>query len=435
MVVKVLYDIAILGLGKARESSRAGIYRVVESVAEQLILNQDCRIQFCATYNSIAHRDSIELVQQKKEFSKVSFSKPPATLRTEANIKRLKLIDHLEQTKVSVLKKIPIKIQIRSLWLKEQLYSSPASEDYLINQKDLASTDIFHSPFLPIPEQVIKSNKKSIFLTCYDLIPLLHPQYSGDSIKEVIRNVLNSINKNTWVLCISNATRNDLLNYTGSKLDPDKVIVTELAASGSFYQSTDKEINKNVRKLYGIPEAPYGLSVCTLEPRKNIDQAIRAFVKIVREEKISDLNLVLVGAEGWMFDKIFEEIEASNLLKNRIVITGFVANEHLAALYTEALMFVYPSFYEGFGLPPLEAMQCGTPVITSNTSSLPEVVGDAGIMISPTELDELCEAMLSVYKSPFLREDLSRRSLERAKKFSWERCAQETVDAYKLSLS
>ncbi len=98
-------------------------------------------------------------------------------------------------------------------------------------------------------------------------------------------------------------------------------------------------------------------------------------------------------------------------------------------------MFVYPSFYEGFGLPPLEAMQCGTPVITSNTSSLPEVVGDAGIMISPTELDELCEAMLSVYKSPFLREDLSRRSLERAKKFSWERCAQETVDAYKLSLS
>ena len=433
--MKILYDIAVLGLGKTGPSARAGIYRVVESIAEQLVSHADCQILFCSTYNSVVLKDSIEYAQQKNEFSDVPFSMPSSTLKIDANIKRFELIDHIEQTEMTVTRKIPIKLQIRSLWLKEQFYSLSTSKYYFINKRDLAATDIFHSPFLPIPEQVRKSMKKSIFLTCYDLIPLLHPQYSGDSIKEVLKNILNSIDKNTWILCISAATRNDLLNYTGNKLDPGKVVVTELAASDRFYQSIEKELNKKVRKIYEIPEAQYVLSLCTLEPRKNIDQAIRAFVKIVEQEKITDLNLVLVGAKGWMFDKIFEEIKTSASVKNRIIVAGYVADEHLAALYTDALMFVYPSFYEGFGLPPLEAMKCGTPVITSNTSSLPEVVGDAGIMVSPTDLDTLCGAMLSLYKNASLREDLSRRSLERANKFSWERCTQETVDAYKLSLS
>ncbi len=211
--------------------------------------------------------------------------------------------------------------------------------------------------------------------------------------------------------------------------------MTELAASESFYQSNDKEKNKKVRKKYGIPDGPYILSLCSLEPRKNIDSVIKAFAKIVKQENIPDLSLVLVGPKAWGLEKLFAELEASTAVKDRIIITGFMDNEDLAPIYSDALLFIYPSFYEGFGLPPLESMQCGTPVITSDTTSLPEVVGNAGIMVDPTKLDAICQALLSIYRSPSLREDLSKRSLERANKFSWEKCAQATVDAYKLSLS
>ena len=186
---------------------------------------------------------------------------------------------------------------------------------------------------------------------------------------------------------------------------------------------------QSLKKKYGIPDAPYILSLCTLEPRKNIDQIIRAFAKLVNESQIQELNLVLVGPKGWMFDKIFDAIATNTTVKNKIFITGFIPDEDLASIYSEAMMFVYPSFYEGFGLPPLEAMQCGTPVITSNVSSLPEVVGDAGIMVSPRDLDELCQAMLTVYKNPSLRQEMSEKSLHRASKFSWSRCALETAEA------
>ena len=432
--MKILYDISVLGGGMSDIAARTGIYRVVETVAEQLVLRKDCQVQFCSIENSLVQKYSLEYLQQKKEFSEIAFSRPTSFLGVEATTRRFELIDQVLKTKMPVAKRISTKLQIRSLWMKEKVYNLLSKDNVVINPRDLANADIFHSNFSPIPNQVRKAGKKSVFLTSYDLIPVLYPHFSIEGIRKTLNDILESINRDTWVLCISNATRNDLLNYKGNAVDPSKVLVTELAASDKFYQSTDKELNRQVRKLYGIPEAPYILSLCTLEPRKNIDQAIKAFAKIVQQERIGNLNLVLVGAKGWMFDKIFEEIEASTEVRDRIIITGYVANEHLAPLYTDALLFVYPTFYEGFGLPPLEAMQCGTPVITSNTSSLPEVVGNAGIMVSPTDLDALCNAMLSIYKNPSLREQMIKCSLERAKHFSWERCVQQTVNAYKASL-
>ena len=144
---------------------------------------------------------------------------------------------------------------------------------------------------------------------------------------------------------------------------------------------------------------------------------------------------MLVGTQGWDYNDIFEEIFKHEDIKKRIIITGYIPDEDLAALYSGALAFVYPSFYEGFGLPHLEAMQCGVPVITSNTCSLPEVVGDAGIMVDPTDADALCHSMLEIYNKSSLREAMSLKSIERAKQFSWEKCTQETLAAYKTALS
>ena len=146
------------------------------------------------------------------------------------------------------------------------------------------------------------------------------------------------------------------------------------------------------------------------------------------------MNLVLVGGKGWHDDKIFHALELQNDLRGRIIVTGFAPDADLSPLYSGALAFVYPSLYEGFGLPPLEAMQCGTPVITSDNSALPEVVGDAGIMVNARDEDALCAAMWQLYAHPARCNDLSAKSLQRAEQFSWEKCRALTIEAYRFAL-
>jgi glycosyltransferase involved in cell wall biosynthesis len=140
-----------------------------------------------------------------------------------------------------------------------------------------------------------------------------------------------------------------------------------------------------------------------------------------------------VGVSGWKNNDIFKTAQETPILKNRIIFTGYIPDEDLSAIYSGATAFIYPSLYEGFGLPPLEAMQCGTPVITSNTSSLPEVVGDAGIMINPTDEDALCQAILTIIQDSQLRKTLSEKGRERAQQFSWAKCAEETVKVYQIA--
>jgi glycosyltransferase involved in cell wall biosynthesis len=212
------------------------------------------------------------------------------------------------------------------------------------------------------------------------------------------------------------------LNYLGGRVDPAKVIVTHLAASALFYPNKHAEFKCQVKEKYEIPPGmPYLLSLCTMEPRKNIEQVIKAFVEICNVKGITDLQLVLVGARSWRFEKIFETFAYAKEFHDRIIITCYINDEHPSAIYSDALAFVYPSFYEGFGLPPLEAMQCGVPVITSNTSSLPEVIGDAGIMVGPKDNDALCQAILSIYKSQTLRDKMSLAGIDRAREFSWKK--------------
>ncbi len=199
----------------------------------------------------------------------------------------------------------------------------------------------------------------------------------------------------------------------------------------SILSREQSEKNSQYLKKYNIPtESKHLLSVSTLEPRKNIERTIRAFLTLIQQEHINDLNLVLVGTKGWQFDGIFEEIKSNPALKKRIITTGFVTDEDLAALYSSAIGFVYPSIYEGFGLPPLEAMQCGTPVISSTKSSIPEVVGDAGILVEPTDETAISAAMLNFYQNENLRNELSKKALLQAAKFSWQRFTDEHIRIY-----
>ena len=152
---------------------------------------------------------------------------------------------------------------------------------------------------------------------------------------------------------------------------------------------------------------------------------------MITEKKVDDLSLVLVGKKGWDFEKIFQEYENAKELKSRIIITGRIPDDDLACIYSNANSFYYMSFYEGFGLPPLEAMQCGLPSVVSNTSSLPEVVGDAGILLDPKDQLALTQNMWKLYSDENYRSEMSLKSIEQSKKFSWEATVQQHVDIYR----
>lgn len=434
--MKILYDISWLGIGNSYPPARTGIFRVIENLVYGLKNSQECDLILCTQGASTRLCDFLDYLESHPELAGVSLSYEGRDVKFRRSLYKLyrKLNQKLDKTPDSQ-NWLPETLMLRS-FRKVLTYVTQSAEYFYrpISLNSLAEADIYHSPYEPIPDEIRKAASHiENFLTVHDLIPIIHPEFF-ESNKDTVEKAILSLHRKSWVLCVSQSTKDDLCNYS-SMIDPAQVFVTHLAASKLFYPCSDFQQIKAIRDKYRIPNVPYILSLSTLEPRKNIDHTIRCFFQLIQQEKIQDLNLVLVGTKGWRYDKIFAEISSNSILKDRIILTGYVADEDLAAIYSGALAFVYPSFYEGFGLPPLEAMQCGVPVITSNTSSLPEVVGDAGIMLDPKDADQLCHSLLQLYNQPSWRQSMSRKSLEQVKKFSWEKCTQQTLAAYKTALS
>jgi glycosyltransferase involved in cell wall biosynthesis len=422
-VTDVLYDIAVLGLGLRDVRARTGVFRVVENVAVALRSEPSLELRFCATSGPAA---CLDYLRTHPPLASVPLA--PSSIRTS--------LDRLfELTSASAPSgrtwKTPAALArrvVRRLAL-EALRRLPAVEP-----GELSRAQIFHSPYFPLPEVTRGLPRLNRFLTVYDLIPILRPELFELTGEHPVKQALASLTPDDWVVCISEATRQDLLSYR-TDLNPDHVRVTHLGAARHFRPEPGEERWPELRRRYNLPEGPYLLTLSTLEPRKNIAQVIRCYARLVLEKQVGDLRLVLVGTRGWKMESIFAELDRLGHLRDRVIVTGYVPEEDLAPIYSRALMFLYPSLYEGFGLPPLEAMQCGTPVITSNTSSLPEVVGDAGLMVPPTDADALCQAVLSLYRDDELRRRLSARARVRASEFSWSRCGRETVAAYTSALA
>lgn len=418
----IIYDISVLGTGFYIPRARTGIFRVIENLAIELVKSN-------AISNFSAGEELGSYFQCSAYLKTMEALDNTPLLKPDVPDSLLAIFNQLQQwSQHGGTGNIQYKINKLS-----NILAAKTLARNNLPYETLSLAQIYHSPFHPIPQQVKKYKNIKNVLTVYDLIPILHPEYFRFNEQKLIRRLLDSIDENTWITAISQATKNDLCNHLPS-LNPERVFVTRLAASSMFYQCRDESEKRRVRNKFGIPEGEYILSLSTLEPRKNIAQTIKSFSRLVDQEKMHDLSLVLVGTKGWNFDSIFNAIAENPEVRERIIVTGYAADEDLAPLYSGAMMFVYPSLYEGFGLPPLEAMQCGTPTITSNTSSLPEVVGEAGIMIAPMDEDALCQAMLDIYQSSTLRQKMSVSSLEQARKFSWEKCAEQTIDAYQIAL-
>lgn len=237
-----------------------------------------------------------------------------------------------------------------------------------------------------------------------------------------------SIKRADKIVTVSEFSRERISYYYDIPIEKIE-IVTNGYREDMFHNNYGKNKIDSVKLKYKIT-GDYLLYLGTLEPRKNIERLIKAFAQLKRD--LSDCHkLVLAGGKGWLYDSIFETVKRLNLEQD-VIFTGYVEDKDVPLLMSGALVFCFPSLYEGFGIPPLEAMACGTPVITSNTSSLPEVVGDAAILVDPLSVDSISDALKKVVGDESLRREMSKKGLEQCRKFSWRKSAETLLDIIKM---
>jgi glycosyltransferase involved in cell wall biosynthesis len=292
-------------------------------------------------------------------------------------------------------------------------------------QAKRAKVDLLHQPCFSAP--IFYRGK--VVVTCNDLISIFFPE----NLPLASRLFYSkwepySYRRADHIIAISEHTKKDILALL--KIPEEKITVIPLAASKEFRPIKSPKKLRSVQKKYKTG-SDYILHVSTIEPRKNLPFLVRAYALAVREG--IDTKLVITGKKGWYYDNLFKLVDELNL-QDKVIFTGYVADVDMPALYSGAKAFVFPSQYEGFGLPPLEAMACGTPVISSNTSSMPEVIGNAGILISPKDERVWARNIINVLKDKGLAKNMSGWGLRQAKKFSWAEAAEKTIEVYEKVL-
>jgi glycosyltransferase involved in cell wall biosynthesis len=238
--------------------------------------------------------------------------------------------------------------------------------------------------------------------------------------------VRRSARKATHILALSEHARADIVATYG--IPPDRITAIPLAAADRFQPVVDERELQRVRHTYGIA-GDYILTVGSIQPRKNLGRLIAAYARLRTDAKVGRPQLVIVGRQAWLVGETLRAIKDSGF-SDSIILTGYVPDDDLPALYSGARCFVYPSFFEGFGLPPLEAMKCGVPVVAGNRTSLVEVVGDAGILVDPLDPEAIALGLSQVLSDEDLREELGSRGLERSRLFNWRATAKRTLEVY-----
>lgn len=280
---------------------------------------------------------------------------------------------------------------------------------------------VFHSPDFVLPPVW---GARTV-LTVHDLSFLRLPECSSPQLLAYLMGAVpRSIARADMILADSESTRRDLIELL--KVPEDRIAVVYPGVEERFRPEIGAE-DATRRARYAL-ERPYVLGVGTLQPRKNYARLIRAFGRLVRAHDLPH-QLVIAGGAGWLFDDVTATI-AELGLNDRVRVLGFVPDDDLPALYRGADVFAFPSLYEGFGIPVLEAMGCGTPVVTSDVSSLPEAAGDAALQVPPNDVDALADALWRALSDAVLREDLRARGLTQVRRFTWKQAAKDLIRIY-----
>ncbi len=333
------------------------------------------------------------------------------------------LITYLEKTnEVSFVKVKSVKEDLNTLermkWENIDLFAEVKRE----------GIDLLHIPGFAGPMFNAETKKVT---TVHDLIGMVYPENLGFASRFYWQKWLPAcVKKSDHIIADSMNTKRDIVRFLG--IPEDKIRVILIAVDPRFKPIDDVEELKRVTDKYDLPDH-FILNVGTIEPRKNIRGLLEAFARYV-DEYNGKMELVLVGKKDWGYKQVEGKLKDLGIDK-RVFFTDYVEDKDLAVFYNLAKVFVYPSFYEGFGLPVLEALSSGCSVIASDRSSIPEIVGDAGILVRPDDINGLSGHLSNFDKSDHLAEDLSCKALERAKMFSWEKTAEETLEVYRRVLA
>ena len=431
--MNILYDISALAVWHGSNLGKRGIYRVVEETLDELVKRTD--LEVCATEDPTGGR--AYLCSSQKNHCDLRFRSSFATSKFS------RAIDFGLNAQESILRglgqgrSLPQRVTRRGFIELSELIDLPAAQRNR-HTFSLNEVNIFHQPGrFAIPKFVRNCHRKDFVRvsTIYDFIPLqLGLKDTNVIAARQFSKILGTISKDDAVICISDYVKDEACERLG--LLEGNIFVSHLAACNKlFYPSNDAEKLKILRRRLRLDESPYYLALCALDERKNIRLLLQAFSVVLNQQTDFDAKLVLAGSVSESAKQHLTLMAKDLGITSHVVISGFVADDDLACLYSGAVSFLFPSLAEGFGLPPLEAMQCGLPVISSNQTSLPEVVGDSGILLDPTDTEAWAEAIYRHLKNEDERQLLRQRGLKRAKSFSWEKSADDHLKIYETMLS
>jgi glycosyltransferase involved in cell wall biosynthesis len=314
-------------------------------------------------------------------------------------------------------------------WVHQAKLWTPSHHRYestaLVAELTTKRLALLHSPdFIP----PFGGRFRSV-ITIHDLNFIHFPQFLTPESARYYGQIHRAVARADHLLTDSNWTREDVI--TSLEVPPERVTTVHLAAAQVYRPITDQQEVRRAVMRYGLP-SDFIIFVGTLEPRKNVPTLLRALRRL--HDRGYDVHLAIVGRKGWLYEEVFSTLTELKLAE-QVHFLENVSNKDLARLYNAARCLTLPSYYEGFGLPPLEAMACGTPVVVSNRSSLPEVVGDAGLLIDPDSPEDLSKALAQILDDSQLRASLRQRGLVRASEFSWARAARQTMAVYEQVLA
>jgi len=424
--INILYDATILTWGFLNGPCRAGLFFVAFNILKQFAA--DSRFHIILYLSEMSDYRHYMAYMKDDEF----FSQFPIIANyKQPNVYKYNISVHKKNICLTnnILKKILYLLKIIKNYLYQFLFYKNTDSSY----ETIKTIDAYFSPLNAVPPEIVEISTIKQFLFLHDVIPDIYPEYYPDlSSDHWYTKMINSLNKKGYYFCNSESTRNDFITYFSSQVNKRKLFVTYISSSQQLHPECDEIKLIDTLKKYNVMydnKKKFIFSFCTLEPRKNLVFTIRCFVKFIEKHNINDLYFFLGGGHWDRFiGQLKEQISNFDVYGDKFVQLGYVNDEDVNVLYSNSLFFAYISQYEGFGMPPLEAMQAGTPVITSNNSSLPEVVGNAAITINHNDEEACIKAFEDLYFNEALRKEYIAKGLERAKLFSWEKTFKKISD-------
>lgn len=427
--LNILFDFDLVFKSSYDNTYRTGLFNVEYNIITEMLKNYSDKFNFFATCKCNEKIYSNLVLKTFPEFKEIKF------LNIYSKRNEFKKVVNFYISKFKRNKTFFSKIKIIFLKIYKITFSLFKNK----KEPNIDFINIYQSFFYKIPDIILENNKIKKFTILHDILPYTNPEYfekdtkNYEKCKENFKDkYLYFKDKDINVFVISQYTLNEV-NKNFPELKDTNYIVNLISYNKNQYFVIDKnKIDKSILSKYNIPEnTPYILSLSSLNKRKNLPFLIDTFIQFLEKNKnMKDLNLVLAGPKGWMFDDIFNSINNANKYKDRIIPTGFIDEKDINTIYNSAYTFVFPSFAEGFGLPVLEAMACGVPIISSNATSLPEVYGDSALSFNPTKKEELVECLEKIYNDKNFREDLIQKGLNRVKEFSWEKTTKNMINEY-----